>query len=101
MKKISKIAAYGFFAHIFLIYDSHCEIIDLNFLLQRYKQNDDPEHNYLFDLIFKMLEFEPADRITLKEALAHPFFDKIPSNQRLGEQGAGDMRRNRSLSVSR
>lgn len=48
-----------------------------------------------------MLEYEPSERISLKEALKHPFFDKIATHQRLGEQGAGDMRRERSLSISR
>ncbi|CAG9769493.1 unnamed protein product [Ceutorhynchus assimilis] len=56
--------------------------------LLRYKQSDDIDHNYLFDLIFKMLDYEPSERITLKEALKHPFFDKIPGNQRLGDPGA-------------
>ncbi|VEN59968.1 unnamed protein product [Callosobruchus maculatus] len=44
-------------------------------------------------LIFKMLEYEPSERITLKEALQHPFFDKIPPHQRLvpvsGERSSG------------
>lgn len=71
------------------------------FQFQRYKQSDESEHNYLFDLVFKMLEYEPSERITLKEALKHPFFDKISPHQRLGEQGAGDTRRERSLSISR
>lgn len=70
-------------------------------LFQRYKQSDESDHNYLFDLVLKMLEYEPSERITLKEALKHPFFDKIAPHQRLGEQGAGDIRRERSLSISR
>lgn len=36
--------------------------------------SQDDEHELLFDLIQKMLEYEPAKRITLKEALKHPFF---------------------------
>jgi len=67
--------------------------------LQRYKQSDESDHNYLFDLIFKMLEYEPSERVTLKEAMKHPFFDKIPGHHRLGDHGAaGDVRRERSLS---
>ncbi|KAH1028000.1 hypothetical protein HUJ05_001409 [Dendroctonus ponderosae] len=67
--------------------------------LLRYKQSDDPDHNYLFDLVFKMLDYEPSERITLRDALKHPFFDKIPTHQRLGDHGAGgDVRRERSLS---
>lgn len=75
----------------------------MNYILfQRYKQSDDPEHTQLFDLILKMLEYEPAQRITLREALAHPFFDKIPAHLQLMERGAGDLRqKDRSLSISR
>ena len=61
---------------------------------------EDGDHSNLFDLIFKMLEYDPVQRVTLKEALQHPFFDKIPAHQRLGEHGAGD-RRDRSASISR
>lgn len=68
------------------------------FFFQRYKQSDETDHNYLFDLILKMLEYEPSERITLKEALMHPFFDKIPPQHRLFEHGAGGDMRRRSLS---
>lgn len=69
---------------------------------QRYKQNDDLDHTQLFDLVYKMLEYEPSQRITLREALCHPFFDKIPPHQRLGEEvGGGDIRLERSLSIGR
>ncbi|CAH1103093.1 unnamed protein product [Psylliodes chrysocephalus] len=66
--------------------------------LLRYKQFDDTDHNELFDLIFKMLEYEPSERIVLKEALEHPFFNKIPSHQRLFEHRT-PVRRDRSLST--
>lgn len=62
------------------------------------------EHTQLFDLIYKMLDYEPSQRITLREALTHPFFDKIQPHQRLGggdEVGAGDIRLERSLSIGR
>lgn len=36
--------------------------------------SQDAEHELLFDLIHRMLEYDPAERITLKEALKHPFF---------------------------
>ncbi|KAL1509507.1 hypothetical protein ABEB36_004225 [Hypothenemus hampei] len=67
--------------------------------LLRYKQSDETDHNYLFDLVFKMLEYEPSERITLREAMNHPFFEKIPAHQRLVDHGAsGDVRRERSHS---
>ncbi|XP_056646871.1 dual specificity protein kinase CLK2-like [Diorhabda sublineata] len=66
--------------------------------LLRYKQSDDTDHNQLFDLIFKMLEYEPSERITLKDALEHPFFDKIPSHLRLTDYKAS-VSRERSVST--
>lgn len=45
--------------------------------------SDDEEHRQLFDLIGKMLDYEPSERITLAEALRHPFFDKLPPAVRL------------------
>ncbi|KAF5270381.1 hypothetical protein FQR65_LT05569 [Abscondita terminalis] len=70
--------------------------------LMRYRQSDDSDHTHLFNLILLMLEYEPSQRITLRDALTHSFFDKIPAHQRLGEhQGSGDIRRERSLSISR
>lgn len=47
-------------------------------------QNNSEEHRQLFDLIARMLEYEPSQRITLREALKHPFFSKLPAHQRLG-----------------
>lgn len=73
--------------------------------LLRYLQSDEEDHKLLFDIIKKMLEYDPAQRITLVDALRHPFFDKIPAHQRLftNEQvgGAGEPGRERSHSLSR
>ena len=41
------------------------------------------EHKLLFDLIEKMLRYEPSERISLNEALRHPFFDTVPPFHRL------------------
>ncbi len=44
--------------------------------------SEDNENRDLFDLIEKMLEYEPYKRITLKGALCHEFFKRIPVNLR-------------------
>lgn len=40
--------------------------------------NNEAEHEELFDLIGRMLEYEPTQRISLKEAVDHPFFARLP-----------------------
>ena len=50
---------------------------------QRYLQGDTDEHRQLFDLIEKLLEYDPLHRTTLKEAIKHPFFEKLPAEQRV------------------
>jgi len=39
---------------------------------------DDQDWEDLFDMIRKMLIYEPNKRLSLEEALRHPFFDKLP-----------------------
>ncbi|KAJ6638220.1 Serine/threonine-protein kinase Doa, partial [Pseudolycoriella hygida] len=73
--------------------------------LSRYLQSESEDHLELFDLIKKMLEYEPSQRITLGEALKHPFFNKLPPHQRLTDKGASSASastsRERSHSLSR
>ncbi|XP_070171781.1 dual specificity protein kinase CLK2 isoform X4 [Polyergus mexicanus] len=72
--------------------------------LHRYMLSDDEEHRQLFDLIQRMLEYEPSQRITLKDALTHQFFDALPASQRLPDpRAAGDSQQphERSHSLSR
>ncbi|XP_036199689.1 dual specificity protein kinase CLK2 isoform X3 [Myotis myotis] len=45
--------------------------------LRRYLTSEAEEHHQLFDLIESMLEYEPAKRLTLGEALQHPFFTRL------------------------
>ncbi|KAL0106154.1 hypothetical protein PUN28_016113 [Cardiocondyla obscurior] len=73
-------------------------------LLHRYMLSDDEDHRQLFDLVQRMLEYEPSQRITLKDALTHPFFDSLPAAQRLPDpRAAGDSQQSheRSHSLSR
>ncbi|XP_033244488.1 probable serine/threonine-protein kinase mps1 isoform X6 [Drosophila miranda] len=69
--------------------------------------SDSEDHCELFGLIKKMLEYEPSSRITLGEALRHPFFDRLPPHQRVGEMSSkqplssGSSSRERSHSLSR
>ncbi|KAB1260762.1 Dual specificity protein kinase CLK2 [Camelus dromedarius] len=54
--------------------------------LRRYLTSEAEEHHQLFDLIESMLEYEPAKRLTLGEALQHPFFARLraePPNAKL------------------
>ncbi|XP_037078790.1 dual specificity protein kinase CLK2-like [Pollicipes pollicipes] len=61
--------------------------------LKRYMQSTDTDHVHLFDLIQRMLEYEPTQRITLKEALRHPFFRNMSQST--------DAMHDRSHSLSR
>uniref|UniRef100_G1QD46 dual-specificity kinase n=1 Tax=Myotis lucifugus TaxID=59463 RepID=G1QD46_MYOLU len=50
--------------------------------LKSYMLQDSLEHVQLFDLMRRMLEFDPAQRITLAEALLHPFFAGLTAEER-------------------
>lgn len=43
-------------------------------VLQRYLTSSHKDHEQLFDLIEKMLDYDPAKRLTLDQCLQHPFF---------------------------
>ncbi|XP_076362106.1 serine/threonine-protein kinase Doa-like [Tachypleus tridentatus] len=45
--------------------------------LKRYMISSDEDHRNLFHLLARMLDYEPNQRITLAEALNHPFFSKL------------------------
>lgn len=61
-----------------------CNFIIFFQILQRYLESDDEEHRQLLELVARMLEYRPSERITLREALRHPFFQRIPPHHRLG-----------------
>lgn len=51
--------------------------------LKSYKLVDLDDDDKLFDLIEKMLKYEPTKRILLCDALTHPLFNKLPKHQRV------------------
>ncbi|OXB55484.1 hypothetical protein ASZ78_016455 [Callipepla squamata] len=51
--------------------------------LRTYMLHDSLEHAQLFDLIRRMLEFDPSRRITFSEALLHPFFAGLSAEERM------------------
>ncbi|XP_033221930.1 dual specificity protein kinase CLK2 isoform X2 [Belonocnema kinseyi] len=72
--------------------------------LHRYLLSEDEDHKQLFDLVQQMLNYDPSQRITLKDALTHPFFDALPTSQRFPDpRAAGDSQQSheRSHSLSR
>ena len=69
------------------------------FCPQRYLMSDSDEHRQLFELIERMLEYDPSQRITMREALAHQYFDKLSAQQRGHSNAHSD--RDRSHSISR
>lgn len=52
----------------------------LNF--QRHMAESSHEHRQLFDIIEKMLKFEPNLRITLQSALNHAFFNILDPKEK-------------------
>ncbi|WAR16294.1 CLK2-like protein [Mya arenaria] len=46
-------------------------------LFQHYLKDKGPEHLLIFDLIEKMLDYDPSTRINLKEAKRHQFFQSL------------------------
>lgn len=57
-------------------------IIQYSKPLEQMKRSDSEDDDELFDLIWKMLQFEPAKRISSKDAMAHPFLERVPAHQR-------------------
>lgn len=44
---------------------------------QQYMSSKSVEHEQLFDLLQKMMEYDASKRITLEEAIKHPFFTPL------------------------
>jgi len=66
--------------------------------LRRYLMGDSDEHRQLFDLIERMLEYDPQHRITMEEAIRHPFFDKLTMEEKSGNPKVEVRERSHSLS---
>uniref|UniRef100_A0A673MID8 dual-specificity kinase n=1 Tax=Sinocyclocheilus rhinocerous TaxID=307959 RepID=A0A673MID8_9TELE len=45
--------------------------------LKQYMSSKTPDHELLFDLLQKMMEYDSSKRITLEQAIGHPFFNPI------------------------
>ncbi|XP_064181485.1 dual specificity protein kinase CLK4b isoform X3 [Anguilla rostrata] len=50
--------------------------------LRQFISSKSGEHEQLFDLIQKMMEYEPSKRITLEQAIKHPFFHPLRKAKR-------------------
>lgn len=44
--------------------------------------SESSEHKQLFDLIQKMLEYDVSKRITLEDAMKHPFLEPLRKGKR-------------------
>ncbi|XP_005795375.1 dual specificity protein kinase CLK4-like isoform X1 [Xiphophorus maculatus] len=59
--------------------------------LKHYIVSRSEDHRLLFDLIEKMMEYDPSKRLSLEQALRHPFFDcynKNSSSRKSGSRGS-------------
>ncbi|PIO35908.1 hypothetical protein AB205_0109140, partial [Aquarana catesbeiana] len=62
--------------------------------LRTYKTEDSPEHAEFFDFLHKLLEYSPTLRISVSEALRHPFFSHLsPEQKTLGSRTSRDLSR--------
>ncbi|XP_072285069.1 dual specificity protein kinase CLK2 [Pyxicephalus adspersus] len=57
--------------------------------MKRYMVSESQDHHQLFDLIEGMLEYEPSKRMTLSEALKHPFFSPLKSEHAMKHWDTG------------
>ena len=65
---------------------------------------DSSDHRQLFDLIERMLEYDPGERMSMVDAVRHPYFAKLAALAAASppsDETESDSSRDRSHSISR
>ncbi|CAI9544865.1 unnamed protein product [Staurois parvus] len=66
-----------------------CPLLSPSLLKKYMLNNSNDEHQQLFDLIEGMLEYEPSKRMSLSDAVKHPFFSPLKSDHALKHWDTG------------